>query len=143
MATIVLTPAKDFGLRGMDLLALVMETIEDNPEHWKQNSWAFAGHSAVMDLNYPPCGTSGCAAGWATMLCGVKLRSDFALLGDPYHLRRTIAGYSVASEAADLMGLTSQEADELFDGGNSLADLRRIASVIAAKRGVILFEDDD
>ncbi len=97
------------------LLRQVIQYIDDHPEQWEQGTYA-------ADL---PCRTTCCIAGHAALLSGEKLhwtRSRGSEL--PYFTAVdieptiTVCGFesrtSIADRAQELLGLTNQEADDLF-----------------------------
>lgn len=74
----------------------VIAAIENDPQHWDQGTY--------VDTN-ARCGTTYCMAGWAGKLAGypdAKL-NDLADDGE------------IDEIAMDFLGLTSDQADELFD----------------------------
>lgn len=109
------------------LLRQTLAHIEANPETWDQ-----ARYRRATD-----CGTAYCFAGWAAELSGVKWTTPaddffagFVLDGD--------AGETCVDEvAARLLGIEHTRDDfediPLFDGGNTLDDLRRIVDELCAE----------
>lgn len=93
--------------------------IEAHPEEWNQHVWARHVH----------CGTAYCLAGHAVVRAGAEIRWDE---------RRTLAElcvlhgrtYTIGSAAREILGLTSRQADHLFNGVNSIQDLKRITKNI-------------
>lgn len=75
-------------LRGKELMRAVINKIIESPESWDQTCW----HS--------PCKTKHCIAGWAQILGG----------GEP-------KGHRAQIEAQEFLGLTKEEANDLFDAG--------------------------
>ncbi len=136
------------------LLLETLATIESHPELWNQGAWAVLnpGKPWVPD---DVCGTSFCFAGHAlakegyvpdyfgqldpgqsedyavdaTWFIPVKIAKKARKLRakgeDDYDLRRQ---HHVEAEegAMDILGLSWEQAAELFDGDNTLDDLRRI-----------------
>lgn len=92
---------------------------------WNQGLWV--GQSAS-------CGTAYCIAGYVAVLHDARYDNPLG------------AGYPVDSDgdvdyeepcarelAMDLLDLTSSQANGLFDGGNTIEDVRRIAEAIAGE----------
>jgi hypothetical protein len=70
------------------------------------------------------CGTAYCVAGWI----GQQTDSAYKLSWNPP------GKLPVDDFAADVLGLTAEQADELFDEDNSAADVRSIAEGIAGEK---------
>jgi hypothetical protein len=112
----------------LPLLRRVLDHIDAYPELWKQRRWR----------HETQCGTAYCFAGWAAQLdgaewldsCRLKTRAD-----DPaeHVYRASHAGVIVQRRAQRVLGLTYEEADELFDEDNARADVQRIAERVAAR----------
>ena len=68
----------------------------------------------------PHCGTAYCIAGWVGQL-----------LDPRYEKADDVKGMCVSEFAADALGLNPDQADELFEGSNTIGDVRRIAERIA------------
>jgi hypothetical protein len=100
--------------RNTELLERVMQHITDHPEQHNQHIWA------------NECGTSGCFAGWSALLSGWNvLRRGFAL--DVFVAREDDPReVHVQQLAIELLGLTSDEADVLFDEFNTPDMLQRM-----------------
>lgn len=118
-----------------DLLALeqVMAYIEAHPKEWKQSTWG---------IQKVDCGTAYCFAGtWAAMNGGKFLfdaeqwrrhgvaHADDVQFGDdpPVPIPRW---------AIKTLGLDNGDADVLFDGGNSMEELREMVNHIAEGRSL-------
>jgi hypothetical protein len=86
---------------------------------WDQREW----------VTYTACGTAYCIAGFA-------VTAEYGQVG--YN-----RGYAVIDGASldfgllgtETLGLTDVEAADLFDGCNSIEDVRRVAEQIAARAG--------
>lgn len=76
-----------------------------------------AGLARRDQAKAPECGTCYCIAGFVA--------AETQNVHDPFLARDT---------AADALGLDEDQADELFDGGNNIADVRRVAESIAGER---------
>jgi hypothetical protein len=129
--------------------ALFVDTlahIEMERETWLQGSWGQANVDPdLLDLGLEPdelaarCGTSHCFAGWALVLAGVKLRWELVPDADgqrPYlKADMTAGGEWIWSAACRELGIEHDAFElqrggypRLFDGGNPLSDLYRIAA---------------
>jgi len=139
----------------VDLLQRVLELITAHPEVHDQTDWIYVDHvpgdqmdsNGTLQVMFDPqrpsaCGTKGCLAGNAVIMSNLfplRLSSDPSddelYLVEFRHQRqwRVIDSY-VQGLAARLLHLTEDEADELFEGGNSVDDLWRIASEITQGR---------
>jgi len=76
----------------IELHKRVMKQIEAEPERWNQDTWSGWNRK---------CGTTFCYAGWAMNLSGFNLQN----MTNPD---------DVQGKAAELLGLTMGEADEIF-----------------------------
>jgi hypothetical protein len=101
-------------------LAMVLNHIENNPTHWNQRKWH--------------CGTSHCFAGFAQLFArGISLAVEFDRdnagikdKDDP------IENDYIAAEddATGWLGLTHRQSAFLYDGDNTLDDLRTQVAII-------------
>jgi hypothetical protein len=129
------------------------------PARWTQDDWLSRPYA--VDQQAPTdtvenCQTSGCFAGWAVVLSGYKTGSGGA--GDVHDIPARVRdaweigwergpaegvvpiGLPVRDVAAVELGLTSDQAGELFAAGNSLRDLyERLARLT---EGEIVVPDD-
>lgn len=121
----------------LGLLDRIMEKIQEKPEEWDQAWWA----GEVRNDEGEVCGTSHCVAGWACAMneaykidyASESLRvpetdplSYKAQYGEGMEGPNPTPGLSRASfsEVAERdLGLTTYEADGLFDGDNDLDDV--------------------
>jgi hypothetical protein len=99
----------------------VLDQIDAHPETWNQATW--------------DCGTSADFAGWAVRLSGGRSEERFPVTvvvdGPP-----EIVGLEVGEAAMILLGsdcLTADD-DDLFDAGNTRADLARLVAEIFGPR---------
>jgi len=115
------------------LLQQTLTYIKRYPDTWYQGDWSLQ----------TDCGTAHCFAGWAVKLGGVTLDEDDevlrASLPSPDELQKHIdddpasPGYVHVSVAArHLLGLTPEQAEELFSGANAVEDLERIVAELCA-----------
>lgn len=112
----------------------VLAQIMAAPDRWTQQSW--------LDRPYTPdqqsaedtvdnCNTSGCFAGWSVVLAGYKTGRIDGVLRVPESIQRQLAvgpedshaRPSVQAVATHELGLTPDQASELFEADNSLRDL--------------------
>ena len=120
----------------IDLLDRTLAHIEAHPEHWDQTVWR--------------CDSAMCFAGWTAELAGGKwllpegdAHADY-LAPEPgddpdetggccQHLDSGIdSGIAAENRARRLLGLTEKQSARLFDGSNTLDDLRRIVAELKA-----------
>jgi hypothetical protein len=96
-----------------ELLLRTLEQIERHPELWNQRDWR--------------CGTSHCFGGWAVTLAGGEWIDDLHLKPeDEQYIPDWPAPDGVPAEirAIRLLGLSVDQAIDLFDQDNTLEDLR-------------------
>jgi hypothetical protein len=104
----------------IDLLDQVMDHIETHPEEWGQGAWV--------------CGTTACVGGRTCLLSGDmpvlypigatgRMRADSVLTSDGVTC-------DIGYRAEKLLGLTSDQADRLFWGANTLDDVRSMVRQI-------------
>lgn len=131
----------------MPLLRQVMVIITNNPDVWEQGRWVSIDLKTIGPRPVGPvvpgsCGTTACVAGWAAHLAGweyIPYQDHFRLTcaclecedladtgvhssGDPYpaFVARKNGEYrSVGCAAQRELGLTYNEAEDLFDGTNT------------------------
>lgn len=110
------------------LLRETLAHIEAEPEKWDQSVYR--------------CETGMCFAGWAVTLDGGrwKTRPDedgHALLvaeAEDDEISRKMGDIHAADRAHRILGLTDGQADALFEGDNTLDDLRAIVNAICEGR---------
>jgi hypothetical protein len=103
-----------------------------NAGRWDQRFWAT---STGEMPNAVSCSTAFCFAGWVAHLDG--MRFDWAKQYDgvweaAYVVYPSGRSVSVSAYARQALGLDRYQAANLFQGGNSLADLRRVVEQIEA-----------
>jgi hypothetical protein len=97
--------------------------IEEHPKEWAQGSW---GHRNA-------CGTAGCIAYHVGRLDGAAIEWDDYSDGlGPYFSVDRIGGEGPATYAQRSLGLSDDQADDLFGGANSMQDLRDMRDALAA-----------
>lgn len=121
------------------LLREVLAQIETHPETWKQGDWR--------------CGTGMCFAGWTGELTGGKWIADADSMIASYlvvepgdslnhlrHLREVGYAVGVEDRATRLLGLTQDQAGDLFCPTNYKLDLirRQVAELVALVRHVTI-----
>jgi hypothetical protein len=123
----------------VELLKRTLQHIEDHPESWDQTAWVTPEDFRTDD----GCGTAYCFAGWAVELSGVTptsgaslplaaLSTDVQERLNPWMIwgdgaeKRT----NIESAAAALLDIDRWNGDDphLFDGNNTLNDLRRFVA---------------
>lgn len=103
--------------RNIELLEQTMQYILDYPEKHDQRIWV----QGVQEDD--SCGTTACFAGWACFLAGLK--QEAVSTDEDYfrfHGQRTHA----SDIAPKLLGLTTREADILFEATNSVEELQHM-----------------
>jgi hypothetical protein len=116
------------------LLRQTLAHIEAHPETWEQAVYR--------------CSTGMCFAGWACALAGGKWVSDATdpaaeyLVPEPADHEGDIStflrvdgtrGVRAERRAARLLGLTDEQADDLFSAGNNILDLREYVSELCGE----------
>lgn len=125
----------------LDLLDLVLHHITEYPDTWRQDFYR--------------CGSSYCVAGHAAVFSGYQwafptYSDDSYLVARPedaadaftvdHHVRNgeplpaPLTIVECDDVARRLLGLTFDEADDLFAGGNTLEDLAKLREAIAARK---------
>jgi hypothetical protein len=136
------------------MMRKILDAIRNNPNSWEQRVWGLKldGYNPKEDdslyfaKEYDPetdlvkesnsellsseanCGTAYCIAGYATYFSDQEFKTR---PGSPY-LDRTKDGYSVETYAQHELGLTVEEAQELFDGDNDWNDVKALMRKYAA-----------
>lgn len=129
------------------LLRKVVEWVESQEalaysedRRWYQGAWFRKDEAkarAVQDLNDPMCGTTMCVAGkivhdagWKPVYYEVH-GEDFAYADEA---KKGDIALPIHEIAAAELGLTEDEAHELFDGSNDAEHVRLIAEHLAGER---------
>jgi hypothetical protein len=119
---------------GLVRLDAALAWIEEHPEQHRQDNW-------ITDTG---CGTAYCLAGAIVYLAGAEpvFAADDGRWTHPTGTARITSVVKVGDErrkvyryALELLGVDDDDdylADELFDGGATLADLREIRDSLAA-----------
>jgi len=109
----------------LPLFDKVMKLIELEPERWEQSTWAYKAE----------CGTAFCFAGHVVNLTMPEDAyfpfSEF----DRETARVVIDGAmnSISTVAMRELGISAGEAVALFNGGNTMTDIRRIRDFLVEK----------
>lgn len=106
--------------------------------HWYQGSWAQdATNFRILREDFPQrygnlatCGTAYCIAGHVAASIAGEENIDLC------QFMVNVEGNEVAIPdfAKEQLGLGDRQADRLFNGGNSIEDVRRIAEQIAGEK---------
>lgn len=127
----------------VELLDQVHEHIKRNTQAWNQSSWAFVWDEIekppalpLEDPNNPACGTTMCFAGTTVALSGYRLKWQDE--GDSWCAFWCISPdgdkVSISRAAADLLGLTEGDKDDLFlSTGTDLEELQTAIDRIKAR----------
>lgn len=83
------------------LIRQIVEYIENNPEEWHQRSYG----------TRTSCGTAHCIAGWALVFSEVPVRWSATSKPGVEHM---ISRESIEHKATELLGLTEDQANEIF-----------------------------
>ena len=105
----------------------MLTRIETHPEEWDQSTWAVE----------TACGTKYCAAGHALLTVDARMNieaSTVEVASLPERLRsRFIREHvAIAAGARAVLGLDESTADRLFNGSNSIDQLRELVEEICA-----------
>jgi hypothetical protein len=111
----------------VELAERVLAQIEEHPEQWQQGEWAFRAD----------CGTVYCFAGWAVRLAHPEAEFLFGVssLRDGSATLAQLGGSpprDIKDLATELLGLRWRGADVLFDGRNTLEELREYVRQLSA-----------
>lgn len=140
--------------RNTELLLTVLEHIESHQEQWNQGNWFTRFAPDESDAEATACKTSFCYAGHVAVLEGAKTPTTDHSWGvapnlEPVRWVDSRAGCGVphcescngnqqlydampegtvhvSTFARERLGLTEEEGEVLFDGGNTLEELRVI-----------------
>jgi hypothetical protein len=103
----------------------------EREREWDQGYWVTLPvmRAAELGLDEAQCGTVYCIAGWTCHAAGEDFKRDSDTL-----LSRTAEDVHISDRAAELLGIDRLAASALFNGGNTIEDVRRIAEEIAGER---------
>jgi hypothetical protein len=112
----------------LNLIREVLSVIKENPERWNQSIWMSSPEPKFT------CGTAMCVAGHAVSISDLDIKWVYSRWDKEY--RGTLEdGRMIAKVAQELLGLTENEANTLFDANNTFAELKTIAKQIAERAG--------
>jgi hypothetical protein len=109
--------------------------IDEHPDRWRQGTWGTRTR----------CGTALCLAGTVGVIDGALITWHPDDVVEGYATLGLIDGKEPWQYAEDALGLTEQQGNVLFAGGNSRADLQDMRDALAADAHDTLedFEEDD
>lgn len=130
------------------LLKQTLAHVEAHQADWNQRQWI----TPADEREDPSCGTAYCFAGWAVALSGYKVeRTGSVGIGqlppevvyrldaeDNIYQSGYVGGLAagcghVAAVLLGIKALGSQDGEHLFDGYNTLDDLRRIVAELCGE----------
>jgi hypothetical protein len=118
------------------------EAAKGSGSRWDQCHWAISRGGTAVEPTPDTCGTAFCFAGWAAVLDGAQLHwgkgYESGALVWVAEFQRRADGYmdDISEYAQRSLGLTSDEANVLFLGSNTLDDLRAIVQSLVDGEGV-------
>lgn len=95
-----------------ELAYRVLDIARAHGEHFNMGDWGDSPDGSPInldDLTRPDCGTTACLAGWTVALAGYRIDSH----ATAYDVHGNVVG-GVAEMAGDMLGLSEDEADDLF-----------------------------
>jgi hypothetical protein len=106
-----------------------LDFIEAHPDKHDQAFWIYREAISQpitldLDLAVTECGTTACFAGWTVLLAGQQISAR----------RTAMDRFGIPERAEGLLGLTIEEADELFWQADDLADVRKAVFEIFGPR---------
>ncbi len=124
-----------------ELAYRVLDQIDQHPESWNQGEW----------YRKEACGTVACFAGWAVEFNNYDIalsEEQPALSGRPAHrygrFVHGIAGRRTFRDvAAEVLGITDLDADDLFDATNTREELGELVLEFFGPRPVTDAHRDD
>lgn len=107
-----------------ELATEILAAIEREPLAFSMYSWVRADdpeeHPVLLPEESPAsCGTTLCVAGWAMHLSGYKVDTVIGAYINPGNHHR----YHMEPKAAELLGLSQEEAAELFHTSGDVAKI--------------------
>ena len=118
----------------VELLERTLATIKANPEHWNQVSWH--------------CNTSHCFAGFTELLYfGLPINSYDRNLRKDNRIHCGQVGsmgsyWNTSDNAIKALALNEDDAMQLFDGGNTLADLESMVEHLVEFGNLVDYNND-
>jgi hypothetical protein len=156
-------------LTGGELATEVMDLIEENRERWYQGAWrrdvdnrgnhlqpcdvetATMVEAFAEDPLNPACTTSFCYAGWVGAVKGVKwAKGNGEVIGNPdkcdcvgFCCTNTLHQMHISDFAREQLDISSYDGDKLFNGDNSIYELRSYTEEIVQYGEILSAEHDD
>lgn len=94
-----------------------------HPAQYRQEFWGYAKGSRVVKDQRPACGTAGCLAYNTVANHGFYL-ANINALGETDSCSDGVAIFDIQSKAKEILGLSEEQAMELFSGGRCGWSLR-------------------
>lgn len=125
------------------LIRTTIAAIEANPSQWDQRAFAKAG-SGPKHRSPLECGTTACFAGWVVRIH----KGDEVFADETFEWRRgwTVpesAYHAIEAEARSLLGLTDDEAAEIFYSDIFSEDIGDLKATITRVTGVTFGQEDE
>lgn len=118
-----------------ELAYRVLDRIDAHPKQWDQGTWLYEKGN---------CGTVACFAGWASTLAGYEPELGHWMT---FHNETTRSALAMTSPSGDRMdvreaarielGISGEQADYLFAGGNTREDLGEYVAEIFGPRPAV------
>jgi hypothetical protein len=126
---------KTTDLRGLPLLAYILDNVENGTLPFNQKKWG----------KRDTCNTSYCVAGWAAVLTGASMEFTRSKVDGYYYATSCMTPNGHFSEisgyARKVLGLSESDSDILFWWSNSFEDLRMFQKLLEG--GISLREYQD
>lgn len=130
----------------VDLFQKIFDFFDKNPDRWDQENWFDVGDEEKWEAGESAlnCGATGCVAGWAVVLDDRIQLGEYGAITDVTGLPdaaihfEEYGSYNLARTAAEALGLTEEESDDVFyymynhdTGGRvTLDDMKRRVSEV-------------
>lgn len=110
------------------LLYQTLGFLETHPEYWDQGNWASIPYGQESEKAVDPfkCEAKGCFAGWAAIFSGALWSPDGS---SAVSQDGTVIG-SIDEYARDALGLNEYQSNRLFNGSNTIADMKQVIKEI-------------
>ena len=128
-----------------ELDAIIAELKEHPEKHDQETYISFAGNTPPQVTPMLDCGSAFCIAGAAVARAGVGIQwFEKFMWGTPLGWeasltteRNPVGGgfVSIHNKAVELLGLSRDEAEQLFDGDNSMEDIEKIRARLEVTEG--------
>jgi hypothetical protein len=100
-----------------DELENLRDRILKYPSQYRQEYWGYGKGSRVVKEQKPACGTAGCMAFNAVANHGYILSPFLDGDGETTTCRKNGRSFPIRSKATEILGLTFDQSEELFNGG--------------------------